>query len=243
MLPEFQKQYKTMDAYSIVLHLREPYNEQVRTKRFKVYELIFSSKMEEGTIPMQHALKMYEHIERLNQLGYWMDFELSVDLILARLPDSSAQFVLDYRIDFIVSNILELVTKIAEEKLAQKKGKETAPKETCFYCEKVGHWKRNYKAYMESKKKVACDAPSSLGVYVIKVNIVSPNNTWVYDTSCGSIRKLTKGEFDLQVGNDARVADVAIWTYVLNLPSGLCLNLDDCCFVPTLMKKFFQFLI
>ena len=37
---------------------------------------------------MQQALKMYEHIERLDQLGYWMDFELSVDFILARLPNS-----------------------------------------------------------------------------------------------------------------------------------------------------------
>ena len=39
---------------------------------------------------MQHALKMYKHIERLNQLGYWMDFELSMDFILASLPDSFA---------------------------------------------------------------------------------------------------------------------------------------------------------
>ena len=39
---------------------------------------------------MQHALKMYKHIERLTQLGYWMDFELSVDLILASLLDSFA---------------------------------------------------------------------------------------------------------------------------------------------------------
>ena len=54
---------------------------------------------------MQHALKMYEHIERLNQLGYWLDFELSVDLIMAKLLDSFAQFVLDYRMDYIVSTI------------------------------------------------------------------------------------------------------------------------------------------
>ena len=39
---------------------------------------------------MQHALKMHEHIERLIQLGYWLEFKLSVDLILARLPDSFA---------------------------------------------------------------------------------------------------------------------------------------------------------
>ena len=137
---------------------------------------------------MQHALKMYEHIERLNQLGYWMDFELGVDLILGSLPDSFAQFVLDYKMDYNVSTILELVDvlKIAEGKLIEKKGKETTLKETCFYYGQDGHWKRNCKAYLELKKKVECDVPSSSSIYVIKVNIVSSNNIWVNDTSYGS---------------------------------------------------------
>ena len=76
---------------------------------------------------------------------------------------------------------------------------------------------------MESKKKVACDAPSSLGIYVIKVNTVFPKNIWVYDTSCGShiwidmqglrnSRKLAKGESELRVGNGARVVAAALWT-------------------------------
>ena len=40
-------------------------------------------------------------------------------------------------------------------------------------------------------------------------------------------RKFTKGESNLQVRNGVRVATVAIWTYVLNFPIDLCLNLDD----------------
>ena len=52
-----------------------------------------------------------------------------------------------------------------------------------------------------------------------------------------SSRKLTKGESDFGVGNGARVAVVALWTYVLNLPSDLYLNLEDCCYVPTLTKS------
>ena len=39
---------------------------------------------------------------------------------------------------------------------------------------------------MEPKKKVACDAPSCSGIYVIKINTISSNNIWVYDISCGS---------------------------------------------------------
>ena len=129
MSPEFQKQYKTVDAYSIVRHLREHHNEQATIESFKVYELIFGSKIEEGTSLVQHALKMYEHIERLDQLGYWMDFELSADLILARLPNSFAQFVLNYGMNHIISTITELIDmlKIAEGKMAEKKGKEIVP--------------------------------------------------------------------------------------------------------------------
>ena len=126
--------------------------------------------------------------------------------------------------------------KITKQKggVAKKKVKETSSKGTCFHCGKEGHWKRNCKAYMESKKKVACDAPPSSGIYVIEVNTVSYGNLWVLDTGYGShictdmqglrdSRKLTKGESYLQVGNGARFAVVSIGTYVLNLPSGFFL--------------------
>ena len=71
-------------------------------------------------------------------MGYWIDLALSINLSLARLPNSFAQFVLDYGMDHIISTILVLtdVLKIAKGKMAEKKGKET-----CFYCQ-VSHWKR-----------------------------------------------------------------------------------------------------
>ena len=149
--------------------------------------------------------------------------------------------MLDYRINNILSIIPDLINllKIVEGKLTEKKAKEIALKETYFYYGQVGHWKRNCKAYLESRKEVACDVPSTSNIYVIKVNIVSPDNIWVYNTNCGSYiwidmqiprnnRKLTKGESDFRMGNDARVAAVALWTYVLNLSNDICLNLDDC---------------
>ena len=140
--------------------------------------------------------------------------------------------------------------KITKQKggVAKKKAKEMFSKGTCFHCGNEGHWKRNCKAYLESKKKVACDAPLSLGIYVIEVNIVSRDNLWLLDTDCGlhicndmqvlrNNRKLAKGEPDLLVGNGARVVVVAIGTYVLNLPSGLCLILDSRFYVPASTKN------
>ena len=72
---------------------------------------------------MLHALKMHEYIERLNQLGYWMDFELSIGLILDCLPVSFAQFFLNYRTNNIVSTISELIDflKTSESSLGKEK--------------------------------------------------------------------------------------------------------------------------
>ena len=78
--------------------------------------------------------------------------------------------------------------KITKKKrgATKKKAKESSSKGTCFHCGKEGHWKINCKAYLESKKKVACDAPTSSGIYFIEVNIVSEGNIWVVDVGCAS---------------------------------------------------------
>ena len=101
---------------------------------------------------------------------------------------------------------------------------------------------------MESLKKKSSDALCTSGMFVIEVNIVSLDNIWLLDTGYGShictnmqglrnSRKLSRGEFDKHVGNGARVATLAIGTYVLTLPSGLVLHLDDCFYVLVLTKK------
>ena len=70
--------------------------------------------------------------------------------------------------------------------MAKKKSKKTSSKGTCFHYDKDGHWRRNCKAYMESKKKVAYDAPSSSSIFVNEINTISRGNIWVLDTGCGS---------------------------------------------------------
>ena len=91
------------------------------------------------------------------------------------------------------------------------------------------------------------DAPCTLGLFVIKVNTASNSNLWVLDTNCGlqictdveepkNCRQLNKGESDLRVGNGARVIALTIGTYVLTLPRGFILNMDDCYYVHVLTK-------
>ncbi|KAK8569291.1 hypothetical protein V6N12_007821 [Hibiscus sabdariffa] len=117
----------------------------------------------------------------------------------------------------------------------------------CFHCGKTGHWKRNCPIYLEDVKKAKAVGASVSSIYVIDVH-VSTSSSWVLDTGCGSHictsvqglhtrRTLAKGDVDLRVGNGARVAALAVGTYVLSLPSGLNLNLKNCYFVPSLTKN------
>ena len=66
--PELQKQHEAMTAHAIVFHLKELFHEQTRSERFEVSKLLFFSKIQEGTSPIQYTLKRNGNIVRLNQL-------------------------------------------------------------------------------------------------------------------------------------------------------------------------------
>ena len=77
-----------MEAYDIVFHLRELFHKHARYKRLEISKFLFSTKMQVGISLVQHALKMNTYIERQGQLGFVMDQELSIDLIMSSLTDN-----------------------------------------------------------------------------------------------------------------------------------------------------------
>ncbi|KAJ8754887.1 hypothetical protein K2173_015399 [Erythroxylum novogranatense] len=119
MSPELQKQHESMDANTIVFHLRELFDEQARSERFETSRLLFTTKMTPGSSAVQYALKMNGYIERLAVLGFVMDYELSVDLILVGLSDNYSQFGLNDRMNQISTTIPELINllKTAEQSI------------------------------------------------------------------------------------------------------------------------------
>jgi len=118
----------------------------------------------------------------------------------------------------------------------------------CFYCRVKGHWKRNCPTFLADLKSGKVSKPSSSGIFVVEVNVVSSINDWVLDTgSCVHIcsnmqalknrRKLRNKEIQLQVGNGALVAAVTVGSIKLYLPNGLVMELENVYFVPSISKN------
>ncbi|CAA0827628.1 cysteine-rich RLK (RECEPTOR-like protein kinase) 8, partial [Striga hermonthica] len=110
----------------------------------------------------------------------------------------------------------------------------------CYHCGKNGHWKRNCKEYLASLK--------SSGIYFVEVNLSVNDSSWVLDTGCGShicnelqmmarSRKLEHDETILRTGNGARVAALAVGTVNLVMNGGNCLSLNNCLYVPEIIKN------
>ncbi|KAL8108681.1 hypothetical protein AgCh_024953 [Apium graveolens] len=78
--------------------------------------------------------------------------------------------------------------KVGEKMPVPPKAEDPKSKVVCFYCNKVGHWKRNYKVYLaELKKKGSETTASDSGMFMIEVNMsLYQISTWVLDTACGS---------------------------------------------------------
>ncbi|GJT57763.1 retrotransposon protein, putative, ty1-copia subclass [Tanacetum coccineum] len=124
-----------------------------------------------------------------------------------------------------------------------------AKDDACHHCKEVGHWKRNCPVYLAEllKKKKQVGSASSSGIFTIELFSFPNNNSWVYDTGCGTNicntkhglrieRKLKQRALYLYVGNGVHAQVEVIGSFDLVLPNGLVMCLDNCHYAPTITR-------
>ena len=67
---------------------------------------------------------MITYIEKLDQLGFVMDHELSIELILQSLPQSFSQFIMNYHMNKLDSTLSKLFNMLKTAERALKKEKD-----------------------------------------------------------------------------------------------------------------------
>ena len=85
MNSELQKQYESTNLHDMIVGLRGMFENQTRVDRFNASEALFGSKLAEGAPVSPHVIKMIGYIESLQKLGFPLNDDLTIGVILQSL--------------------------------------------------------------------------------------------------------------------------------------------------------------
>ncbi|KAK8563306.1 hypothetical protein V6N12_035456 [Hibiscus sabdariffa] len=122
MTPELQKQHEDMVAYEMIQNLKEIYEGQACQERYETSKALFQCKMSEGSPVGAHVIKMMGYIQTLEKLGFALNDELAVDVVLQLFPDSFNQFVLNFNMNEINKTLPQLLGMLRTTEGNMKKG-------------------------------------------------------------------------------------------------------------------------
>ncbi|XP_077239787.1 uncharacterized protein LOC143880698 [Tasmannia lanceolata] len=197
-----QQHVKMISSMDTMHNLREMFGQKNRNARQIAIKGLVSTKMVEGTPVRDHMLKMMGYLNELEVLGAMLDAESQVDMVLASLPPSFNDFIMNYHMNKLSMTLTELLNQLQSTEDLQKKNKKSsflveanvvsAPKPKGK--EKIQRVKAKVlrKIFLKSRTK--------------KLSRSQPRPLYEFRR----YRRLTKGELYLQVGTDATVAVQAI---------------------------------
>ena len=110
MEPDLQKQFVhlTKDANAIMVQLKEMYQEQAKTERFRAVKAFHSARMIPGESVSRFVLRMKGHLDHLERLGHKIEKDLAVNLIMSCLPSMYDQFIMNYNMHNMDKTVTEL---------------------------------------------------------------------------------------------------------------------------------------
>ncbi|KAK8624779.1 hypothetical protein V6N13_089665 [Hibiscus sabdariffa] len=122
MTPELQKQHEDMVAYEMIQNLKEIYEGQAHQERYETSKALFQCKMSEGSPVGAHVIKMMGYIQTLEKLGFALNDELAIDVVLQSLSDSFSQFILNFNMNEIEKTLSQLLGMLRTAEGNMKKG-------------------------------------------------------------------------------------------------------------------------
>ncbi|XP_077215674.1 uncharacterized protein LOC143850301 [Tasmannia lanceolata] len=123
MLNVLQQQHVRMaSSMDIMYNLREMFGQQNHNARQIMIKGLVSTKMVERT-PVRDMLKMMGYLNELEVLGAMLDAESQVGIVLASLPPSFNDFVMNYHMNKLSMTLIELLNHLQSTVDLKKKNK------------------------------------------------------------------------------------------------------------------------
>ncbi|GJS31496.1 zinc finger, CCHC-type containing protein [Tanacetum coccineum] len=257
------------NAFDMMKELKTMLEEQAKQELFETVKAFHTCKQEDDQSVSSCLLKMKIYLDTLEHLGYAIPKELGTLAELHVMLKLHEKGILKKAKTPVVLAIREGKIHKDKKKPQGAKGKAKRKNKLAYdpktkipsplnrdnpindsiyhHCKEVGHCRRNCLSYHDelNKRKNASEASTS-GIFTIELYDF-PNNTWVYDTGCGThirntsqglkgSRKLKHGALSMCMGNGMCAAVEAIRSFDLILPIGLIIVLDNFHFAPTVTR-------
>ncbi|KAJ9547497.1 hypothetical protein OSB04_020040 [Centaurea solstitialis] len=191
---------------------------------------IYSLKLEKGQSVKDHLLEMRKLFKSLSRMGYKMVQEELVHLLWFSLTD-------EIRTTPKPAAAAELMDTDWIDELGDLSCPECGSKDIC--------------AHSMDIDQLDIDLPDAPGIFMIDCLITS-YESWVLDTGSGNHicnhlqgfkrrETLRKDRSNLRVGEGTMLVAEAVGSYSLTLPSRLVLELENCYYVPKMIKNVISF--
>ncbi|KAJ9536512.1 hypothetical protein OSB04_un000306 [Centaurea solstitialis] len=252
--PEFTVDLRVKYCHEVVKNIENHVGFYKKSGKYLIMKEIYSLKLVKGQSVKEHLLEMRKLFKSLSRMGYKMVQEELVHLMWFSLTDEICTTVSAY-----IGEPKRYVAKLHEDILASLEPKPAAAAElmNTDWIDELGdlscpeYGSQDICEHSMNIDQVEIGLPDAPGIFMIDCLITS-YESWVIDTGSGNHicnhlqgftrrETLRKDRLNLRVGEGTPLIAEAVGSYSLSLPSGLVLGLENCYYVPKMIKNVLSF--
>ncbi|KAJ9558298.1 hypothetical protein OSB04_012912 [Centaurea solstitialis] len=253
MSPEFTGDLRVKLCHEVVRNVENHLGFYKHTGKLLIMQEILSLKLQKGQSVKNHLIEMRRLFKCLSRLGYKMTQEELVYLmwfsLTKEVQDTASAYMKEPKndVDKVHEDILASLEPVPEpanlmdtdiiDELGDLSCPECGSEDICEHSMNID--------------QMDIGLPDTPGIFMIDCLITS-YESWVIDTgSCYHIcnhlqgftrrKTLRKDRSNLRVGEGTPLIAEAVGSYSLSLPSGLVLELDNCYYIPNMIKNVLSF--
>ncbi|KAJ9556974.1 hypothetical protein OSB04_011588 [Centaurea solstitialis] len=253
MSPEFTGDLRVKFCHEVVRNVESQLGFYKHTGKLLIMQEILSLKLQKGQSVKNHLIEMRRLFKCLSRLGYKMTQEELVYLmwfsLTKEVQDTASAYMKEPKndVDKVHEDILASLEPVPEpanlmdtdiiDELGDLSCPECGSEDICEHSMNID--------------QMDIGLPDTPGIFMIDCLITS-YESWVIDTGSGNHicnhlqgftrrKTLRKDRSNLRVGEGTPLIAEAVGSYSLSLPSGLVLELDNCYYIPNMIKNVLSF--
>ncbi|KAJ9547192.1 hypothetical protein OSB04_019735 [Centaurea solstitialis] len=253
MSPEFTGDLRVKSCHEVVKDVENQLGLYKHTGKLLIMQEILSLKLQKGQSVKNHLIDMRRLFKCLSRLGYKITQEELVYLmwfsLTKEVQDTASAYMKEPKndVDKVHEDILASLEPVPEpanlmdtdiiDELGDLSCPECGSEDICEHSMNID--------------QMDIGLPDTPGIFMIDCLITS-YESWVIDTGSGNHicnhlqgftrrKTLRKDRSNLRVGEGTPLIAEAVGSYSLSLPSGLVLELDNCYYIPNMIKNVLSF--